>query len=223
MDPEVASALARHAQLIERASAMRVEEARGATLSKSLLFTPGELSGFDLDMAKIVARRLKSAEVPRETWEPPAERAYRIYYEDRSTTWLREYHRALLDSESFFRGLSSTPQKQANYSIFVGSGANIAIGDHNSQHVEQQTLPKGFDSLAADLHVLLPELRRRASESGHDKSVVAVGEAEAAASRGDPHGAFRFLSSAGKWALGIAREVGAKVASAWLESAIGIK
>jgi hypothetical protein len=53
-----------------------------------------------------------------------------------------------------------------------------------------------------------------------DEAVGAVANAEKAAAKGDGPAALRYLKSAGEWTLGIAKDIGVKVASEALSKAI---
>ena len=89
--------------------------------------------------------------------------------------------------------------------------------------------------MAAARHGVAIDLPRLAEELGRlhsalkgettgtreqDKAVVAVADAEEAASKGDGSGALQHLKRAGGWALGVAERIGVTVAAKAIEKAM---
>jgi len=59
-----------------------------------------------------------------------------------------------------------------------------------------------------ELSKLRLKLKDEATEAEHYSSMGAVASAESCAKKGDGEGALEYLSKAGKWALGIAEQIG---------------
>lgn len=77
-------------------------------------------------------------------------------------------------------------------------------------------------SLAQELPVLRSAMRKDAVEPAHDKSIVAISEAEEAAKDNDGRGVMEQLNKAGKWAWEIASKLGLIVATDALKKALGL-
>jgi len=79
-----------------------------------------------------------------------------------------------------------------------------------------------LQALADDLGKLRSALRQRAQTVDEDQSVAAVGEAESEAKSGRGPELLQKLAKAGKWALGVAQEIGVKVAVQALQKSMGL-
>jgi hypothetical protein len=115
-------------------------------------------------------------------------------------------------------------------SQYTNYGQAGAMGDHasatinNFQEVWKQTEPDmSLATLSAELAELRKSLRAKAQTAEDDQAVVAVGEAELEAKKGNGPGTFEKLARAGKWALGIAEEIGVKLAVEALSKSLGVK
>jgi hypothetical protein len=97
------------------------------------------------------------------------------------------------------------------------SSSTVSITEHNSG-----PRPKDLSGLAEELAQLRLELRRRAETVEHDRAIVAVGEAEDAARKGDGGKVLGLLKKTGTWALKSATEIGTTIAAKAIEAAIGV-
>jgi hypothetical protein len=77
-------------------------------------------------------------------------------------------------------------------------------------------------ALLEELGKLRLEMRRQATTSEEDKSIVAIGDAIASIEEGDTPRMLGHLRSAGKWAFGIATAIGTGVAAAAIKAALGV-
>ena len=80
-----------------------------------------------------------------------------------------------------------------------------------------------LNQLAAELAQLRTALRKANPDGEHDAEMGKVAEAETAARAGDRKGVLGALAAAGRWTLGIAKDVGVAVATQALENAMGVK
>ncbi len=78
-----------------------------------------------------------------------------------------------------------------------------------------------LNKLAVELSQLEKELRPKAQNREESKAVVAVGDAEEEAKKGDGAKVLEKLSVAGKWAYEIAKDVGVKLAAEAILKSIG--
>ena len=75
-------------------------------------------------------------------------------------------------------------------------------------------------ALANELEILIPELRRRASEASHDKAVLVVGKAAEAAKQGHGPQVLQYLQASGKWVFNVATDIGVRVAAEVINKAL---
>ncbi|WP_143146712.1 hypothetical protein [Novosphingobium sp. NDB2Meth1] len=112
------------------------------------------------------------------------------------------------------------------------NGGNAAIGtvvqgDSNEIRDNHQTssnysLENSLTEIADDLAKLRVFLKERAKTVEEDRAVVAVGEAEDAARKGDRQTLLTLLKKAGEWSLKVATNVGMPVAQKAIEAALGL-
>jgi hypothetical protein len=77
--------------------------------------------------------------------------------------------------------------------------------------------------LSAELESLRAELRSQAgSDPDHDIAIAEIAQAEKAAAEGDKSSLRDHLARAGKWCLGVAKQIGMLVAAAAIAAAMGI-
>lgn len=119
--------------------------------------------------------------------------------------------------------------KGISIAINGGSAAigNVVQGNTNEIRDNFQSALNGLQEcnlteIADDLSRLRVFLKERAKTVEEDRAVVAVGEAEDAARKGDQHTLFALLKKAGEWSLKVATDVGAPVAQKALEAALGL-
>lgn len=79
-----------------------------------------------------------------------------------------------------------------------------------------------LDALASELAELRASLRQKAQTVEEDKAVASVAEAEAEARKGNRPGALEMLARAGNWVLGVAKEIGVKLATEALKKSLGM-
>ena len=119
---------------------------------------------------------------------------------------------------------------------YNSGGGPIAVA--NDEATQTGFVMQGAGSMtAADLKDLIPHLtalrtqvkqeQRALEDKGedapeHEKAVVALREAEAAASQGNQEGVLETLKSGGKWLLDFATKVGSSVVTKMIEKQIGI-
>jgi uncharacterized protein YjbI with pentapeptide repeats len=99
-------------------------------------------------------------------------------------------------------------------------GSNAHAHDMTFQQVQNQAtldLPRLAEELA-DLHTAMK--RKTEGTREQDKAIVAVADAEEAASKGDGPTALRHLKAAGQWTLGVAQQIGVPVAIEAIKRAI---
>lgn len=110
----------------------------------------------------------------------------------------------------------------------INYGTAGAMGSHATGTVNvYQSAWKGMtdvdtNALAAELARLRAALREKASTVEEDKAVVAVGEAETEAQKGNGPGVVQNLASLGKWVLDVAKEIGVEVAAKVISASMGI-
>ncbi|ANJ10388.1 ATP-binding protein [Streptomyces sp. BPPL-273] len=116
-------------------------------------------------------------------------------------------------------------QSVSNYNF---SGSQIgAVGDQASASnntFQQFSATSGSDlaSLASELGKLSSALRQRPAEERDEAALAEIDAAAVAAAEGDEAKTRGHLARAGQWALTAATAVGAGVAAAWIEGAIGL-
>ncbi len=118
--------------------------------------------------------------------------------------------------------------KMGETNINTGQAGNVGSKGH--AHDFDQTQYTGgsegkFDlnSLSNELSTLLPTLASRASTSDQYQSTSEIAKARDAAAGGDHAGTMKSLANAGKWALGVAQDIGVKLAEDALSSALNLK
>jgi phosphoenolpyruvate carboxylase len=79
-----------------------------------------------------------------------------------------------------------------------------------------------LNTLATELAQLRTALRRKAETVEEDRAVVAVAEAESEAKNGNGPAVFQKLAVAGNWVLGVAKDIGVKMATEALTKAVGL-
>jgi len=77
-------------------------------------------------------------------------------------------------------------------------------------------------ALSGELSQLRTALRQKAQSLEDDKAIAAVAEAEAEANQGNGPGVVQKLAAAGTWVLGVAKEIGVKLATEALQKSLGI-
>jgi hypothetical protein len=104
------------------------------------------------------------------------------------------------------------------------------MGDHASATInnfEEVLRHAGPDidlaTLSSELEELRKPLRAKAETPEEDQAVAAVCEAQLEAKKGNAPGVLEKLSRDGKWALGIAEQIGVKLAVEALSKSLGIK
>jgi hypothetical protein len=110
------------------------------------------------------------------------------------------------------------------------TGQAGAVGPHSSAHNmsfnqvwNQVESAIDLPALADELEQVRIEMRRIAGgEPEQDLSVAEIAQAEMSAKSGNGPSVIEHLRSAGKWALDVAKEVGAEVAVAAIKSATGL-
>jgi hypothetical protein len=135
--------------------------------------------------------------------------------------------RALQESE----GTSPASIYIGEYNIMGDNyTANQAGAQGPNSRLEGNTFVQNVNSMKPDelakLGEELAELRRamkaRGTSEDHDEAIGAVASAQKAAVSGDSQGALSYLKSAGEWTLGVAKEIGVKVATEALKGALGL-
>jgi hypothetical protein len=76
--------------------------------------------------------------------------------------------------------------------------------------------------LAAELEQLRQTLRQKAQTVDEDKAVASVGEAASEARNGNGPAVLQKLASAGAWVLGVAKEIGVKIATEALSKSLNL-
>jgi len=111
-----------------------------------------------------------------------------------------------------------------NYGQAGAMGERASGTINNSQEVWKQ-IGQGINlaELSVELGELRKSLRAKAETPEHDQALVAVGEAELEASKGNGPRTLEKLARAGLWALGIAKEIGVKLATEALSTSLGLK
>jgi hypothetical protein len=98
------------------------------------------------------------------------------------------------------------------------SAENTTINQYGS-NVTSSDLEK----LADELTALRLAMKKKAVEPDHDISVGEVTQAQIEAKNGNLQKVLEHLKNAGKWALDLASEIGASIATEAIKQAIGIK
>jgi len=117
--------------------------------------------------------------------------------------------------------------EEIKYSI--SGGQQGAVGDNATAHnftqtqaAQSSTAPVDLAVLASQLQQLAVAAQERATDPEHQMAIGAIQAAKSAAEKGDESKAISFLKTAGKWALDIATDIGAKVAAELLKKQMGI-
>jgi hypothetical protein len=103
----------------------------------------------------------------------------------------------------------------------VGPNAR-AEGNTFNQYWNEGAGDADVSQLIAELGQLRETLKSRATSPEQDVAVAAVAQAEIAAKKGDRRSLLNHLSTAGKWVLDTAKEIGVTVAVSALKSALGV-
>jgi hypothetical protein len=99
-------------------------------------------------------------------------------------------------------------------------GPNAHAHDMTFQQVQNQS-PLDLPRLAEELAKLHAAMKRETGGTREqDKAIVAVADAEEAASKGDGPTVLRYLKTAGTWTLGIAEKIGVAVAAEAIKRAM---
>lgn len=113
--------------------------------------------------------------------------------------------------------------KGDTYSI---SGGQVgAVGRHaRARNFQQIWNDSGIDAkaLAKELSELRSAMRQQATDPEHDAALGHVASAETAADSGDGVKVLEHLKMAGRWALDVASNIGARVAAAAIKAAMGL-
>ncbi len=111
----------------------------------------------------------------------------------------------------------------------VSEGQTGTVGPSSHAHdmtFTQIKTPTGstidLASLAKELSVLRTKMRAEAVEPDQDAAIGQVANAEIAARNGKAPQVFESLTKAGKWALDIAKQIGASLAVEAFKVALGI-
>jgi len=94
---------------------------------------------------------------------------------------------------------------------------------HNYDRVWAEMKPTtDLAVLAAELEQLRQTLRQKAQTVDEDKAVASVGEAASEARNGNGPAVLQKLASAGAWVLGVAKEIGVKIATEALSKSLNL-
>jgi hypothetical protein len=91
-----------------------------------------------------------------------------------------------------------------------------------SQAWQQMKDTIDLDALGSELAKLRSSLREKAQTPEEDKAVATIGEAELEAKKGNGAGVLSKLALAGTWVLGVAKEIGVKLATEALKKSLGM-
>lgn len=100
-------------------------------------------------------------------------------------------------------------------------GDNATAHDFTQQQITQQQ-PVDLKVLAEQLGQVVAAAKTQATEPEHQLAIGSIEAAKAAAEKGDESKALSFLKTAGKWVLGIADDIGAKIAVEVIKKQIGL-
>ena len=107
----------------------------------------------------------------------------------------------------------------------VSGGQQGAVGDNATAHdfTQNQTVQQPVDvkALAEELGRVAQAARKRATDHEQRIATACLESAEDEAKKGDGPKALEYLKSAGRWVLGVAEDVGAKVAAEAIKSQMG--
>ena len=103
----------------------------------------------------------------------------------------------------------------------VGPGS-LAIGQRYSQIWSQNEAVISLEALADDLTRLRSEIRATAESVDEDVALSDLARAEVAAREGDGPRVMAHLAQAGRWALTVAKEIGAELAAKAIERSLGM-
>jgi hypothetical protein len=125
--------------------------------------------------------------------------------------------------------------------MFIEKGLIVMTGDNYSAgqvgamgpgaHAHNMTFQQVWNqiqgnvdlpALASELERLRLEMRKQATDAAHDVAIGSIAAAEVAARGGDGAKTLTRLKDAGGWALDVAKDIGVELASAVLQSALGI-
>jgi hypothetical protein len=103
----------------------------------------------------------------------------------------------------------------------MGKQSQGAIHNYDRAWNEIKT-STDLTALAAELEQLRITLRQKAKTVEEDKAIASVGEAESEARNGNGPGVLQKLATAGTWVLGIAKEIGVKIATEALTKSLNL-
>jgi hypothetical protein len=96
------------------------------------------------------------------------------------------------------------------------------VGTNDDLRAPRKNSARSLTALAAELEQLRITLRQKAKTVEEDKAVASVGEAESEARNGNGPGVLQKLATAGTWVLGIAKEIGVKIATEALTKSLNL-
>lgn len=107
--------------------------------------------------------------------------------------------------------------------VIGGFGKNVSLHDVNVQQLAQELQSTGgFAKLTGELEQLCAALKQRATTIDHDVVVGEIASAQKSAKTGDGASLVEHLRRAGSWALDVAKEIGASVASEAIKKSCGL-
>jgi hypothetical protein len=129
--------------------------------------------------------------------------------------------------EAQLRGSAGPPAQitmrdQYNVTDAGAVGPSSSAAGFSFCRAREGTEPRLAD-LQRELEILLGEMQKNATEPSHQIALAAIEAGTSAAAAADMPGVFEYLSHAGKWALGIASEIGTTLAAEVITKAIGLQ
>ena len=141
--------------------------------------------------------------------------------------------------------LENHPEAQRSVTIIINGNVHYAAGDLKSESYRaDQAVAQGphahthdivfqqwwqrnegqFDlsALAAELEHLEGEMQKRAKQSDQFRAIAEIQDAAEAAKNETPSKLFKHLSTAGSWALDVAKDIGSSVAAQAIAASVGI-
>jgi len=111
--------------------------------------------------------------------------------------------------------------------INTGVAGSIGTGSHGTVHNYDRAWAEikpatDLTALAAELEQLRQILRQKAQTIEEDRAVAYVGEAESEARKGNGAAVLQKLATAGTWVLGVAKEIGVKIATEALTKSLNL-
>ncbi|MBB2496994.1 hypothetical protein [Aquipseudomonas ullengensis] len=138
------------------------------------------------------------------------------------TAALPSQHNSVLVQQFFSKEISMGDKY--NVTGQVGAVGPNSRAERNifNQVLQQAASTIDLPALALELAMLRNSMREQATEIEHDQAVVSIGAAESAAKQQNGVDALEHLKSAGKWAFDVATTIGATIAAAAIQTAIGL-